>query len=85
VTCEFKGYSFDIEIGQTEEDCAADFVAPPEGCIATVGDARACGDAFNALTDDEICNATGFPAECAPLSDPSCGTTTTFPTTTTSR
>lgn len=83
ISCVTDYGTFDITLGSTVEECIADFVAPPEGCQATVGDAKACFEALSGegLTDEEICNpdttVTGIPAECEPLTAPECATATT--------
>lgn len=45
-------------------DCS-DAEAPPETCTATVGDWRDCVDAWDAMSDDEICAAESTPSACA--------------------
>lgn len=66
-TCEVEGMSYDITIGYEDiEDCKdeesyADDI--PEGCEATVGDARACSDAWELLLEEDPCT-TDFPKEC---------------------
>ena len=66
-TCEVEGYSVDITLGYEDiEDCQdeesyADDI--PEGCEATVGDARACSDAYEEALKEDAC-VTEMPSEC---------------------
>lgn len=47
-------------------DCAGAGVDVPAGCPATVGDYRACEDAYRDMTDEQIC-ADDLPAACGAL------------------
>lgn len=66
VTCTYDEVELTIEISTSTEECIADYdSALYESCDATVGDMRACSDAWEALSDDEICSAEAdYPAEC---------------------
>ena len=69
VTCSGDGYEITVEIGGTEAECIEDnSPAYYEGCDVTVGDMRACSDAWSAMSDEEICAlSTELPEECQPL------------------
>ena len=69
ITCGDETFSFEMTFGG---DCDAEYTAPPEGCAATVGDYRACFDAYAELSDEEICEAEDVPAACEGLFDESC-------------
>ena len=73
VTCGTGDTAYTIDMGMgTEAECVADFEPAPAGCTATMGDVRTCMDAFDAMTDEEICAMTAMPAECSGLMDESC-------------
>jgi hypothetical protein len=67
-SCEGEGFSYDITFGyEDESDCDdADSSGYGKSCDATVGDARACADAWEADLQDDPC-ATDTPAECTTL------------------
>lgn len=75
VTCGTGDTAVTIDMGMgTVEECTAEFEPAPAGCTATMGDVRACMDAFNALTDEDICaGTTGIPPECTAMMSESCG------------
>ncbi len=68
VSCGDDSFSLEITVGG---DCDAEYTAPPESCTATVGDQRACFDAYADLSDEALC-AGELPAACEPLFDESC-------------
>lgn len=64
VTCTTDFGDVDVEVGGTVEECkeaASELPTFTEDCAATMGDARACGDALYA---DPCAVFTGTPAEC---------------------
>jgi len=63
------------EVAGEIADCKADFdEGVIAGCPATVGDAEACFEAFNSLSDAQLCDPEmTLPAACAPLFDERCG------------
>lgn len=54
-------------VGLDDASCDTEDQTAPAGCQATVGQARACFDAFAAQTDAQFCTGT-LPPACAPLS-----------------
>ncbi len=69
VTCSGDGYEITIDITGSVDECV-DGNDPSyyDGCDATAGDVRACSDAWDALTDEDICGLdTSFPAACDPI------------------
>lgn len=69
-TCEGDGFSYDLPFGYEDiEECddekAGDY---PDGCDATVGEARACSDAYEAVLTDDPCS-TETPDECDYFAD----------------
>lgn len=71
VTCSGEGYEFTVEIGGTVDECIDDNdVSYYEGCDVTVGDVRDCNDAWDAMSDEELCSADAeYPAACEPIVD----------------
>jgi hypothetical protein len=63
---------FTVTVGIDPAECetAEPF---PETCTATVGDARACFDAIDGLSDEEICTSESPPEECAEFLSEDCG------------
>jgi len=74
-TCEISGFSYDITFGG--ESCEGGNEGLTADCAATVGDWRACDDAWRAALTADPC-ATDIPTECDPLMEcVDMGTTTT--------
>jgi len=70
VTCEGDGFEVTLEIGETYDECVATLSETDAytNCDLTAGDLRACQDAWDAYTDEELCSLeAGFPDECEPL------------------
>ncbi|MCB9675559.1 MAG: hypothetical protein H6737_10610 [Alphaproteobacteria bacterium] len=73
LTCDEDGETLTITYGPTPvAECVADLEALPVGCIATVGDDRACVEALaNATCADDLFGPTSpcavrFDASCTP-------------------
>ena len=70
VTCESEASSATLILGQ---GCGDTFLSDvPPSCLATVGDYRACREAYAGLSDAEICAADEPPSACAPLFSAEC-------------
>ncbi len=69
VTCTYDGFEFTVDVSGSEEECVSDNdVSAYEGCDVTVGDVRACDEAWDTLSEEEICALeTGFPEACDPI------------------
>ncbi|MCB9677595.1 MAG: hypothetical protein H6737_20985 [Alphaproteobacteria bacterium] len=72
-TCDFGGVTTTIEVGfaGTAQECVDSFEPAPEGCVATVGDMRACVDALVAVTEEQVCGGEEIdpPASCLAVFD----------------
>jgi hypothetical protein len=56
---------------ESEAECLADLPTDP-ACPATVGQAEDCFDALDSLSDDDLCELSALPSECAPLASAAC-------------
>ena len=69
VNCTGDGGEYGFELGGSQEECISDHDFY-DGCDVTVGDVRECNEAWDALSDEEICSLEdGFPPECDPVID----------------
>lgn len=68
-TCEAEGFSYDVSFGS--EDCEAETDADldlADTCEATVGDWRACDEAYREALREDACTA-DLPSECSWMTD----------------
>lgn len=61
VTCSGFTFTFGIDPASCDGD------VPTSACTATAGDARDCQNAYDDLTDEQICMSDGGPAACEKL------------------
>jgi hypothetical protein len=62
--CEMSGFTTDITV---DASSCSEGMAVSSDCTATVGDWRACNDAYTAALEADACMMDGMPAECDPM------------------
>lgn len=75
IVCSEGGIEVTLTIEDSSASCVENYTPSDyEGCDVTVGDIRSCDDAYQSLSDEEICGLeTGIPSECESLFECSLG------------
>lgn len=73
VVCKEKGATFELDLGWTPLDCSLALVNASATCEATVGDVRACEEAWRTTPDSVLCDSLEQAlAACEPLTALDC-------------